>query len=120
MSNENARRLRKTMTDAEKRLWSALRDKRLGSFKFRRQRPVGPFIADFACIEKRLIIEADGGQHNENAEDARRTAWLENHGWIVLRFWNNDILKNTEGVLTRILEVVSGLDSRRRRQGTLR
>jgi primosomal protein N' (replication factor Y) len=107
------------MTDAEKRLWSALRDKRLSAFKFRRQRPVGPFIADFACLERRLIVEADGGQHNGSAEDGRRTQWLEDHGWTVLRFWNNDILKNTEGVLIRILEVVGGLDSKRKRPVSL-
>src|SRR5216683_1045181 len=72
-----ARELRITMTDAERRLWSALRGRRLRGFKFRRQHRLGPFIADFVCVEHRLVIEADGGQHAESAVDARRTAWLE-------------------------------------------
>src|SRR5229473_2581234 len=80
-----ARELRITMTDAERRLWSALRGRRLRGFKFRRQHRLGPFIADFVCVEHRLVIEADGGQHAESAVDARRTAWLEARGWRVLR-----------------------------------
>jgi very-short-patch-repair endonuclease len=91
------------MTDAERRLWSALRDRRLRGFKFRRQRPCGPFIPDFACLEHRIAIEADGGQHGDSKTDARRTAWLERRGWRVLRFWNNDVLSNTEGVAEMIL-----------------
>jgi very-short-patch-repair endonuclease len=97
MPNLRARTLRATMTDAERRLWSVLRSRRLQGYKFRRQRPIGPFIADFACIEHRLVVEADGGQHLEGEYDARRTAWLEARGWRVLRFWNNEILANTEG-----------------------
>jgi len=90
------------MTDVERRPWSVLRDRRLLGYKFRRQRPIGPFIVDFACIERRLVIEADGGQHADNEADARRTAWLERHGWRVVRFWNNDILLNAEGVAETI------------------
>ena len=105
-----ARKLRANMTDAERRLWSALRDRRLQQFKFRRQHPLGPFIVDFACIEHRLVIEADGGQHVDNAEDAKRTAVLESRGWRVLRFWNNDILTNTEGVQLAILEALGQND----------
>ena len=93
-----AKHLRREMTDAERRLWSVLRDSRLEGAKFRRQQPIGPFIADFACQEHRLIIEADGGQHADNLRDARRTAFLESKGYRVLRFWNNDILTNLDGV----------------------
>jgi len=94
------------MTDAERRLWSALRDRRLQRFKFRRQHPLGPYIVDFACIEHGLVIEADGGQHMDSAEDVKRTAWVESRGWRVLRFWNNDILGNTEGVQLAILQAL--------------
>ena len=74
--------------------------------KFRRQHPIGPFIVDFACIKHRLVVEADGGQHDENLSDARRTAWLESQGWRVIRFWNNDILANTEGVMSAVLQAL--------------
>ena len=95
---QRAKRLRKEMTDAERRLWSALRGAKLEGAKFRRQQPIGPFIADFVCQDRRLIIEADGGQHSESANDSRRTAFLESKGYQVLRFWNNDILTNLDGV----------------------
>jgi very-short-patch-repair endonuclease len=108
MPNLRARALRATMTDAERRLWSVLRSRRLQGYKFRRQRPIGPFIADFACIEHRLVVEADGGQYLESEYDARRTAWLEARGWRVLRFWNNDILANTEGVQEAVLMALKG------------
>lgn len=94
------------MTDAERRLWSALCDRRIAGHKFRRQHPVGPYILDFACVELRLAIEADGGQHADSVRDARRTAWLAGEGWRVLRFWNNDILGNIEGVAARIQEAL--------------
>ncbi len=94
------------MTDAERRLWAALRARRLRHLKFRRQHPLGPFIVDFACIEHSLVIEADGGQHVDSEADARRTAWLESRGWRVMRFWNNDILANPEGVQEAILEFI--------------
>jgi very-short-patch-repair endonuclease len=103
MPNARARELRKNLTDAERLLWSALRGRQLGGYKFHRQFPIGPFIADFACREHRVIVEADGGQHNENISDERRTEYLENHGWRVIRFWNNDILANIEGVAEMIL-----------------
>lgn len=95
------------MTDAERRLWATLRGRRLRGYKFRRQHPVGPFILDFVCIEHRLVIEADGGQHSDNATDDRRTAWLSRRGWRVIRFWNNEILSNTEGVQEAILEALA-------------
>jgi len=106
MPSRQARQLRRDMTDAERRLWSALRDRRIAGHKFRRQHPVGPFILDFACLELRLAIEADGGQHADSERDRCRTAWLEGEGWRVLRFWNNDILTNMEGVAARILEAL--------------
>jgi len=90
--------MRRDMTDAEKTLWRLLRAKRLDDGKFRRQLPIGPFIVDFACPSKRLVIEADGSQHAECAYDGRRDAWLGSQGWRVLRFWNRDILTNHEGV----------------------
>ena len=98
-----AREMRHAATDAEHLLWSALRSRRLGGFKFRRQHPIEPYIADFACTERMLIVEADGGQHAENARDAERTAKLERAGWRVLRFWNHEIQANLEGVLAIIL-----------------
>jgi very-short-patch-repair endonuclease len=104
MSRE--RELRVDMTDAERRLWATLRGRRLRGFKFRRQHRLGPFIADFVCVEHRVVIEADGGQHAENRGDARRTECLEARGWRVLRFWNNDILANTEGVQEAILRAL--------------
>jgi very-short-patch-repair endonuclease len=106
MERDKARLLRFGMTDAERRLWSALRGRRLKNFKFRRQHPLGPFVLDFACVEHRLVIEADGGQHAENDDDRRRTGWLEAQGWRVCRFWNNDILRNPEGVQTAILSLL--------------
>ncbi|MDB5406220.1 MAG: uncharacterized protein JWL84_1132 [Rhodospirillales bacterium] len=107
MSLRQARRLRVMMTDAERRLWSALRSRRLQGFKFRRQHPLGNYILDFACIEHRLVIEADGGQHADNEADERRTAWLESEGWRIIRFWNNDILANTEGVLDTVVRILT-------------
>ncbi len=103
MPARRARSLRLTQTDAERRLWTALRARRLQGYKFRRQRPIGPYIVDFVCLAHHLIVEADGGQHAESAEDERRTAWLESRGWRVIRFWNNDILTNPEGVVETIL-----------------
>ncbi|HEY1721656.1 MAG TPA: DUF559 domain-containing protein [Magnetospirillaceae bacterium] len=108
MTDLRARQLRANATDAERRLWSLLRDRRLQKYKFRRQRPVGPYIVDFICMEHRLIIEADGGQHADSDRDERRTIWLEARNWRVLRFWNNEILSNPRGVAERILEVLEG------------
>ena len=92
-----AKRLRRNLTDAERRLWAVLRSRRFENAKFRRQQPIGPFIVDFVCQQHRLIIEADGGQH-EVAKDAPRTAFLESVGYRVVRFWNNDIIENIDGV----------------------
>src|SRR5581483_1370190 len=98
MSTSRARQLRKSMTDAERRLWSKLRGQQLAGLKFRRQAPIGPYIVDFVCLERKLVVEVDGGQHARDGTDDRRTAWLEREGYRVIRFWNNDILRNTEGV----------------------
>ena len=99
-----ARQLRARMTDAERKLWFALKDRRFAAFKFRRQVPTGPYIADFLCFESRLILEVDGGQHAESVRDVERDNWLVRNEFRVLRFWNNDVLQNLEGVLTSLAE----------------
>src|SRR3990172_12450509 len=99
-----AKLLRKTMTDAERWLWQRLRNRELAGWKFRRQHPIGPFIVDFVCIEKRIVVEIDGGQHAENLEsDAKRSQYLKEKGYHVFRFWNNDVLQEGESVLSVIL-----------------
>ena len=98
-----SRRLRGDMTDAEKLLWSKLRRDQLAGHHFRRQMPIDRFIADFCCAKAMLIVEVDGSQHAENARDLERTRWLEQQGYRVLRFWNNDVLGNIEGVVEVIL-----------------
>lgn len=93
------------MTDVERLLWQALRGMQIHGQRFRRQHPIGPYIADFACVEQKLVVELDGGQHQEQqAYDEHRTAFMQAQGWRVLRFWNNDALDNMEGVLFRIAE----------------
>jgi very-short-patch-repair endonuclease len=106
MSNPKARQLRQQSTDAERRMWSALRHRRLMRYRFRRQHPLGDFIVDFACTEFHLAIEVYGGQHSDNAVDTSRTAWLQSQGWKILRFWNNDVLSNTNGVIETILRAL--------------
>ena len=101
---KSAKTLRQNSTDAERKLWSKLRDRQLLGFKFVRQQPVGPYIADFACREADLIVELDGGQHAESERDAVRTAELIHHGYQVMRFWNNDVLTNLEGTLQTLAE----------------
>jgi len=97
-----ARRLRREMTDAERRLWQALRAHRFREIGFRRQAPLGPYIADFVCHALKLVIEVDGGQHSGSESDAARDDWMAREGYRVLRFWNNDVLGNLEGVLDQI------------------
>jgi very-short-patch-repair endonuclease len=95
-----ARELWKNLTDAERLLWRKLRFWQVEGFKFRRQQPLGRYIVDFVCLEKRLVIEIDGGQHARQANyDTERDAWLRDEGFSVLRFWNDDLLKNIDGVL---------------------
>ena len=100
---EHAKALRKTMTDAERALWYHLRGHRFTGVKFKRQKPIGPFIVDFVALEHRLVIEVDGGQHADDANgDRERDAWLAAHGYQVLRFWNNQVLQELPAVLERI------------------
>ncbi len=102
----HAANLRRNMTDAEKKLWSAMRDRRLGGYKFKRQATTGSFVVDFLCIEKRLVVEIDGGQHNE-VVDALRTAFIEAQGYRIIRFWNNEVNESFKGVLDVILSRLS-------------
>jgi primosomal protein N' (replication factor Y) len=101
-----ARQLRLNATDAENCLWHILRNRQLAGYRFRRQHPVGKYIADFVCIKYRLIVELDGGQHADNARDVVRTANLEKDGWKVVRFWNTDVLTNEEGVYLTLLDEI--------------
>ena len=102
-----ARRLRREQTEAEARLWFHLRNCRLDGVKFRRQLPLGPFVVDFCCMEVGLVIEVDGGQHSEREQaDARRTRMLEEQGFRVVRFWNNEVLEQTEAVVEQIRMVI--------------
>jgi very-short-patch-repair endonuclease len=102
-----AKHMRSNPTEAEARLWSILRAKRLGELKWRHQVVFDDrYIADFVCFEHRLIIEADGCQHSENPQDALRDAWLAQQGFRILRFWNNDILADGESVATAILAAI--------------
>jgi len=99
----NAKSLRSNQTEAEARLWYHLRAHRFMGLKFKRQKPVGRYIADFVCCEQRLIVELDGGQHSEQvAYDQRRDAWLRSQGYTVLGFWNSDVMQQLEGVLEQI------------------
>jgi adenine-specific DNA-methyltransferase len=105
---ERAIKLRAAMTDAEKKLWRHLRAHQLDGYHFRKQVPVGPYIADFACLKAHLAIELDGGQHDEGAaKDAHRTRWLNGEGYRVIRFWNKDVLQDTEGVLAPIKQALT-------------
>ena len=100
-----ARSLRKNQTDAERKLWRRLRARELCGFKFRRQYPIAPYIVDFICVEKRLIVEIDGGQHATMTEiDNTRTEFLNARGYGVLRFWNNEVLQQPDAVLAKILD----------------
>ena len=106
---DRARALRRDDTDAEARLWNALRARRLGGWKWRRQVPTGPFILDFFCVEAGLVVELDGGQHSEQvAYDARRTEYLERLGLRVIRFWNSDVLTDRNAVCLTILVACGG------------
>ncbi|OGH61976.1 MAG: hypothetical protein A3G34_15750 [Candidatus Lindowbacteria bacterium RIFCSPLOWO2_12_FULL_62_27] len=111
-----ARRLRKEMTDAERKLWKHLRSRRFEGYKFRRQHPIGRFIADFCCVERGLVIEVDGGQHAEDVnlqKDCERTAFLLQEGFHVLRFWDNDVLNKMDVVLGRIIDRIERTPSPR-------
>jgi very-short-patch-repair endonuclease len=100
-----ARQLRKNSTDAERLLWRKLRFWQIEGLKFRRQQPLGQYIVDFVCLEKGLIIELDGGQHAQQANyDTERDAWLRNQGFVILRFWNHDVLRNMDGVMEHVIK----------------
>jgi very-short-patch-repair endonuclease len=103
-----ARRLRSNSTDAEQHLWHRLRSRQLAGFKFVRQGPIGSYVVDFVCREHRLIIELDGGQHATDPRDRIRELWLRERGYTVIRFWNNDVLRNIEGVLETITNALHG------------
>ena len=104
-----ARTLRRSMTDAEKKLWWELRDRGVNKFKFRRQHPVGRYIADFCCLEARLIIEVDGGQHREEqrGHDDERTAWLTAECFRVVRFWNHEVLEDVDSVCEAVFRALN-------------
>ena len=107
-----ARRLRRHQTTAERVLWFRLRDRRLGGWKFKRQVPIDRFVVDFFCADAKLIIELDGGQHADRIDsDVNRTKNLEAMGYLVLRYWNNDVLGNINGVLENILSTLNPLRS---------
>lgn len=110
---DRAKALRRKHTNAEILLWAALRKLRTQGLKFRRQQPIGQYIVDFVCFNKHLIIEVDGSQHDVesvfNTSDQKRSIWLESQGFHILRFWNNDVLMNMDGVISKILDDVSNL-----------
>ena len=103
-----ARSLRKSDNDAEAKLWSELRDRRLNGFKFVRQYPIGPYFADFVCREERLVIEVDGSQHADNQYDRSRDRFMNAAGWSVVRFWNVDVLLEMTPVLDTIVAILDG------------
>ena len=109
MASPHARSLRTNQTDAERKLWAALRRRQIEGHRFRRQHPIGPFIVDFVCLAEKLVVEVDGSQHFENrAQDSDRTAWLESRGYRVLRFWNNEVFANIDGVAETIRQSLRG------------
>ncbi|MEZ5953231.1 MAG: endonuclease domain-containing protein [Hyphomonas sp.] len=106
-TTKRARGLRRDSSFPERLLWSKLRNRQLGGWKFRRQHPVGPYFADFACLEVKLIVELDGDSHgtdSQRAHDNIRTAFLQEEGWDIIRFWNIHLLENIDGILDTILE----------------
>jgi very-short-patch-repair endonuclease len=107
LQKSRARKLRRNLTDVENKLWSQLRARQFSGVKFRRQHPIGPFIVDFCCVERGLVVELDGGHHAEpSAADERRTRLIKRSGYRVLRFWDNEVLSNFYGVLERISEAL--------------
>ena len=112
LGRNRARKLRRTFTDAELRLWQLLRRRYLKDFKFRRQHPIGPYIADFICLERRLVIEVDGSQHQQQSGyDSERATGLEAASYQVLRFWDNDVLSQSESVMQAIYDALNSSPS---------
>ena len=102
-----ARQMRHEPTDAERKFWFAVRAHRFSGYKFKRQYPIGPYIADFVCLERRLVIELDGGQHAQRSDyDAERTAYLQTRGFCVLRYWNDEFLRNPDCILDDVWRVL--------------
>jgi very-short-patch-repair endonuclease len=101
-AKSRARAMRQSLTEAERKLWYALRDRRIQTVKFRRQAPIGPYIADFLCVQHKLVVEADGSQHGESLRDEARDVWFMRNGYRVLRFWNHEILTAQDSVLATI------------------
>ncbi len=117
---EYAKQLRGNQTEAEHRLWYHLRGHRFLGLKFKRQKPIGPYIVDFVCMEHRVVIEVDGGQHDERqVQDQQRDEWLASQGFITLRFWNNEVLGDTNAVLQRIHVALSLTLSRTRERESI-
>ena len=108
-TRDRARTMRHEPTDSERKLWSIVRRRQLGGWYFRRQHPIPPYIADFACVEAMLVVEADGGQHAGSGHDLARDRHLRQHGWRILRFWNNDVLSSPEGIARMISEALGPL-----------
>jgi very-short-patch-repair endonuclease len=108
MDRSRAKELRNNPTEAERILWQHLRLRQFSGYKFRRQQPLGNYIVDFVCLGKRLVVEVDGGQHtSQHSYDERRDAWLQQQGFRVLRFWNNEVLQNVEGVKGAIWQALT-------------
>jgi very-short-patch-repair endonuclease len=107
LKTNRARRLRSQSTNAELKLWNRLRSRAIGGCKFVRQEPIGPYVVDFVCRERRLVIEVDGGQHSFDGRDLVRDKWLIDHRYRVLHFWNNDVMANIDGVLETIAAALS-------------
>jgi very-short-patch-repair endonuclease len=105
-----AKALRNNMTDAERKIWGQIRNKQMG-VKFRRQQPIGKYIVDFVCLEKKIVIELDGSQHIDSKKDEERDSWFKAQGYHILRFWNNDVLKNTGNVLQAIWDTIEDTPS---------
>ena len=111
LRRKTQRTLRRNMTDAELRLWYCLRNRQLSGYKFRRQHPFRDFVLDFVCMEERLVVEVDGGQHADSASDEIRTKILTEAGFKVIRFWNNDVLTQLEAVKEAIYNALGGVPS---------
>jgi very-short-patch-repair endonuclease len=109
-----SRNLRVNQTDAETALWNRIRNRQIAEQKFVRQQPIGRYICDFVCREKYVVIEVDGGQHSESARDAVRDRYLQSQGYRVMRFWNNDVLSNIDGVVSVIDDALRELPQRAR------
>lgn len=114
---QRARELRRDMTLAERRLWLLLKQCQVEGLRFRRQHPIGPYIADFTCLELGLVVEVDGSQHQADPGASRRDALHLGQGFVVLRFWNNEVLANSEGVRAAIVMPADGIRLRNQSSG---